>query len=527
MRPDKAGLPARLKSLFPLLLVLTAGCGGTAENRSGDSEAKVELSDVPPNIEGSALQAEGRDPLVRKFYEAGQWTAIWSPRAEHALKSALSQRTRHGLERVQFLPKLAELSPAAREIALTTAALRFADALARGVADPAKLHVNYTHPRPEVDLATGLISAIEVGRVRAWLGGLTPGTAEYSALASAYLEQKTPGSRSSGPDIAGGDAIKPGDRDPRIPQIVAALAENRYLTAPAAGGSPPASAETGDLYTAAIVTAVKAVQQDYGIHDDGVIGSDTLAVLNIRSIDRLRSLAVAMERLRWLTRSPPPTRIDVNTAAAELSFFREGKLIDQRKVVVGKPGKETPQLSTSMFRLAANPTWTVPRSIQNGEMAGKGSAYFRRNDLSWQDGWIVQGSGPRNSLGLVKFDLANDLAIYLHDTPAKALFDRHQRQLSHGCVRVSDAVGFAQMLATQEGISAEWSQARAAGTMTFVKLPRTIPVRLLYRTAYVGADKTVTYRTDPYGWNVAVAESLGFAREAGKPFRSETGDVGP
>ena len=101
----------------------------------------------------------------------------------------------------------------------------------------------------------------------------------------------------------------------------------------------------------------------------------------------------------------------------------------------------------------------MPRSIQNGEIAAKGSAYLRRNNMAWKDGWIVQQPGPKNSLGLVKFDMRNEHQIYLHDTPAKSLFDEVQRQRSHGCVRVEDALGFADMLARDEGITAAWQAA--------------------------------------------------------------------
>jgi murein L,D-transpeptidase YcbB/YkuD len=462
------------------------------------------------------LQAEVRETQVRDFYATSGWTPIWSPRAEQALTAALEKRAGHGLDRVQFLPDLSKLSAAAREIALT-----------RAVADPAKLHRIYTIPRPEVDLAPGLVTAARAGRVDAWLDSLAPGTPEYAELAKAYLQQQKMASQESTAEISSGDLIHPGDEDPRIPQIVTALVENRYLAMPVLASPAPPQGTNGTLYSSDIVTAVKAFQHDYGISDDGVIGADTVAILNVRPGDRARSIAVAMERLRWLTRETTATRIDVNTASAELSYFRDGKLVDQRNVVVGKPGRETPQISTSLFRLVANPTWTVPKSIQRGEMAGKSAAYFRRNNMRWRNGWIVQGSGPRNALGLVKFDLQNSLAIYLHDTPAKTLFDKHQRQLSHGCVRVSDALGFAQMLAEQQDIADQWSRACASGKIAYVRLPEAIPVRLLYRTVYVSQANQVTYRTDPYGWNVAVADLLGFGKNAGKQFRSEVDDIGP
>src|SRR5690606_35005499 len=108
-------------------------------------------------------------------------------------------------------------------------------------------------------------------------------------------------------------------------------------------------------------------------------------------------------------------------------YWRDGKIADSRKVVTGKPDTATPQLGSPIYRLVANPTWTVPRSIERKELAGKGAAYLRRINMIWKDGWIVQQPGPKNSLGLVKFDMQNEHAIYLHDTPAKQLFDEVQR----------------------------------------------------------------------------------------------------
>src|SRR3546814_1678531 len=72
---------------------------------------------------------------------------------------------------------------------------------------------------------------------------------------------------------------------------------------------------------------------------------------------------------------------------------------DLRRVVVGQPDWETPQLSSAIFRLVANPTWTVPKSIERSEMAAKGANYLRRNNMVRRDGWIVQLPGPDNALG--------------------------------------------------------------------------------------------------------------------------------
>lgn len=196
-------------------------------------------------------------------------------------------------------------------------------------------------------------------------------------------------------------------------------------------------------------------------------------------------------------------------------------------MVVGEPETATPQLGSPILRLVANPTWTVPRSIQRKELAGKGAGYLRRNNMVWKDGWIVQQPGPKNALGLVKFDMQNEQSIYLHDTPAKALFSEVQRQRSHGCVRVEDALGFAEMLARDQGVDAEWHRARATGKESYVALPQPVPVRMLYQTVLFDDSGEPVVRSDPYGWNDRVASALGFPASTGLRVKTRAADVGP
>jgi murein L,D-transpeptidase YcbB/YkuD len=233
-----------------------------------------------------------------------------------------------------------------------------------------------------------------------------------------------------------------------------------------------------------------------------------------------------MERLRWLDRSPPATRIDVNTAATFLNYFRDGQHIGQRQVVAGEPGKETPQLQAPIFQLVANPTWTVPHSIDD-EMAGKSGGWLAANGFTRKDGQWVQASGPKNSLGIVKFDMRDDEAIYLHDTPAKALFGQDERHRSHGCVRVEDAIGFAHMLAQADGIDSKFTAAMATGKETFVKLKHEIPVRLMYHTAYLGDDGRVHFARDVYGWDNDVATALGYPSVPRSQAGATSADIGP
>jgi murein L,D-transpeptidase YcbB/YkuD len=180
-----------------------------------------------------------------------------------------------------------------------------------------------------------------------------------------------------------------------------------------------------------------------------------------------------------------------------------------------------------MTNLVPNPTWTVPESIEKDELAGKSAAYFASQNMIRKDGRIVQQPGPKNALGQVKFDLKNDHAIYLHDTPAKALFASNERHASHGCVRVSDAIGFAHLIAQDQGVIDQFTEKLATRDINWVPLKQQIPVRLLYHTAYLDRGGQIRFRTDAYGWDDLVAASLGRPGSVRQRIKRRSGDIGP
>lgn len=487
-------------------------------------------ADVPTSAGDAAptLRSLANTPELQRFYERAGWRLVWNEAAARALEDVIAHRADHGLDRLPFLPSIdAGKTPVDRDVALTRAALRYARALATGVVDPATLHAVYTLPRPDIDVVAGLASALDRGELMRWLAGLAPQDADYRQLSEAYRAAVAEQQRDSGgaPRIAAAGLIRPGDQDDRVPAIAKQLAAEGYLITP--GSTAPVRPAPSRLYTSDIADAVRALQRDYGLAEDGVVGPRTIEVLNLSPADRARAIAVALERLRWLARNPPATRIDVNIAAARLAYYRDGMLVDSRKVIVGKPGRETPLLSSPIYRLVANPTWTIPKSIENTELAHVGPDYLASHNMVRRGGYIVQQPGPDNALGMVKFDMINDQAIYLHDTSAPGLFERSQRHLSHGCVRVEDALGFAQLLAEDEGVADRWQAASGSGAQTFVPLPVRIPVRLLYQNAFVDETGRVTVRTDPYDWNGPVARALGFDDGAHTRTQADAIDIGP
>ena len=444
------------------------------------------------------------------------------------LREALREAPSHGLTTDLFIK--GELDSAG-EADLRDAVLSLASALAKGKVDPAKLGEPYTLPRPpNAELDVGFEKALIENQLVEWLSSLAPQTDEYRKLSLAFRQFVALAANTPDTNIPAGEPIKQGSSDPRVPDVIKALRAGGYMPAPPRQRerqSQQQATQPAAQYTAEVAAAVRRMQQDFGLKPDGVIGKDTLKAVNTSARDRARQLAVAMERLRWLERRAPATRIDVNTAAASLRYWRDGALADERRVVVGQPDWKTPQLGSPMYRLVANPTWTVPRSIEDDELSKKSAAYLRDQGIVRKDGWLVQEPGPKNALGQVKFDMKNGEAIYLHDTPAKALFASNQRHESHGCVRVHNALEFARLLAQADGALDQFEEAMASGEETSVDLKTDIPVRLMYQTAYLGSDGKVHFAEDVYGWDNEVAAALGYERREVKQRQRRGSDFGP
>jgi murein L,D-transpeptidase YcbB/YkuD len=444
----------------------------------------------------------------------------WSKKAEKQLLDAIAQAPANGLKPDLFLKGDLPRDDAQRGAVLTQAALRYADALANGYIDPKKISAVYTIPRPATNVRQGLAQAIQNGNVDQFLASLPPQTDEYRALSRTHLAYLKMAGQANFQPIPAGKPIKPGRRDTRLPAVAAALRAVGYL--------PPTqpNAPTPLRYTGVLIAAVKQLQADFGIKADGIISNDTLEVLNLGPGGRARQLAIAMERLRWLNRSPPGTRIDVNTAAAFLDYWRDGQHLDRRNVVPGEPDKPTPQIQASFKQLVANPYWRIPDSIYEEELADKGSGYFAANQMVFKDGKLVQLPGPKNSLGLVKFDMQDPQQIYMHDTPFKELFALPERHRSHGCVRVQDALGFASMLASQDGVDDKLQEALAGGDEKWVRLKTEISVRMFYHTAYWDGSR-IQFRPDVYGWDDDVAAALGLVRGVLRRPVQKSPDIGP
>jgi murein L,D-transpeptidase YcbB/YkuD len=208
------------------------------------------------------------------------------------------------------------------------------------------------------------------------------------------------------------------------------------------------------------------------------------------------------------------------------------------KVVVGKAyQRQTPVLASEIRSVVFRPAWKVPLRIQRTELVAQlrtKPALLERDayevvDRRWQPVdtagrtpdetldllgsgalRLRQRPGPRNALGLVKFSFPNEHDVYLHDTPTRRLFDRGRRDLSHGCIRVEDPVRLAEwVLRDRPGWTRERILAAMKGSSTLeVRVPRPVPIFILYGTAVVDEDGTVRFLDDVYRHDEALERAL-------------------
>ena len=312
-----------------------------------------------------------------------------------------------------------------------------------------------------------------------------------------------------------GPTIEPGSVDPRIASVAQRLAISGDLS----------TSRVFDAYDDALRSAVLRFQARHGLEQDGLIGKQTLAALNVPVEQRIRQIHLNMERTRQVFAVQRDDFLLVNIPAFTVTLFRDGEAQVMTRVIVGETDMQTPLFEAPLKTVVLNPTWTVPRKIASEELLPKiqgDASYLSRNayDVVDRDGntvdpagidWaslhrnnfpytLVQRPGPRNELGRIKFLFPNEYGVCMHDTPKRFLFARDSRAFSHGCVRMQDPVDFAAHLLGPEGWTGEQIAARLRTNETHViALKEPLPVVLVYLTAEADGEGTVYFYRDIYG----------------------------
>jgi L,D-transpeptidase YcbB len=405
------------------------------------------------------------------------------------------------------------------EIQMTASVLTYVQDTVRGRIDPNRIAEYYDFKRKTVNLDGALRVMSASPDIAAYLESRTPMNEQFAALQREYVRLKAEtGGDAPRISIAPGTLLKPGNSNPEVANVVAAIEQHgsdalkveHSVTLAAYQGTPE--------YTPEIVDLVKAFQAEKGLKADGVVGAGTIRVLigGDDNTTRMHKIKVAMEQLRWLPKDFGSRYVFINQPAFTAYYHNNNKEQFAMRVVVGSPRNQTFFFQDEVELVEFNPYWGVPRSIIVNEMLPQLRAdpsYLDRlgyetsingqqvssSDIDWGTTDSVdvrQPPGHGNALGQLKIMFPNSHAIYMHDTPQKKFFERDMRALSHGCVRLSDPKKMAA--AVMDMTVPEIEAQIATGQNHQMKVPEKFPIYVSYFTAFPNKDGVVEYFDDVY-----------------------------
>jgi murein L,D-transpeptidase YcbB/YkuD len=472
---------------------------------------------------------------LQQVYAARHDAAAWRGANGAAVVQLLAGASADGLDPAAYhtntiaahaVPGDAD-SIATHDLLVTDAVLRWVTDMHRGVAPPRPSDESAIVPR-STDAVALTITAASASDPAAFLTGLAPRRPAYARLRGALEQYRRLAASGGWPPIPEGPSLHPGDTDP----VIAAIRQRLVVT------GELSVATDAVLYDGDLEGAVKAFQDRHGLAVDGVIGQATRAALATSVEDRIEQIVVNMERWRWMPDELGPRHVRVNIPSYTLEVVDDAHVVLVMPVVVGSATRRTPEFSSRITRLVFNPTWTVPAKLAKEDMLPKlrrNQQYFADHGIrvyaSWGAGademdtegidWSAIGTriaalklrqepGPGNPLGRVKFQIPNDYDVYLHDTNSKGLMRQARRALSSGCVRLGDALALADALLAGQ---TDWTPERRAEILAdwdtrTVGVSQSVPVHLMYETAWVGDDGRVQFREDVYGRDRVLAKNL-------------------
>ncbi|AWC23782.1 murein L,D-transpeptidase [Aminobacter sp. MSH1] len=473
---------------------------------------------------------------------------VANSRAEDAIRS-LSDAAGHGLMPADYsvaVPQAAFVADdtAGRlktlirfEMAMSARALRYVHDAQGGRIDPNRISGYYDFAAKPLDMVGVLKSLSQSQDARALLEGYHPKNPEYQAL-RVELEAL----RASEENDIVVDAkllLKPGETSPELPKLLHLIARDLDDEMGGEYGETLARLGTSEIYVPELVPVIEAVQKRAGLKPDGVVGPRTVATLaGTSKADRLDKVLVALEQLRWLPSDLGSPRVFINQPAYTASYIDGGVEKLKMKTVIGKTTNQTSFFQDEIEQVDYNPYWGVPQSIIVNEMLPR-----LRNDPSYLDragyevtdsrgkripssaiDWgqygakvpfsVRQAPSEANALGELKILFPNKHAIYMHDTPQKALFDRDSRAFSHGCIRLSDPRG---MAAAVLGTDVDHIAAKLKQGHSFEKVTRKIPVYVAYFTAWPDLDGKVEYFGDVYDRDAKLKDAMSRTEAARAP----------
>ncbi|OGT90341.1 MAG: hypothetical protein A2286_07915 [Gammaproteobacteria bacterium RIFOXYA12_FULL_61_12] len=471
---------------------------------------------------------------MQQFYEKRLYRPLWLAEGKpteiaKSLVNRLMTAADAGLPNIDLRPHLEPLNSggndqqqAAFELALTEGVTQYARSLSVGRYEPAMVDAGWYMPARTFNASEFLKNLVTSPDATQLINSLEPQVEEYRKLKQAlkrYRELAAKGGWLMLPQAA--IRLKPGVKSDMVP-----LLRQRLMAQEEFPSSEPMNSTR---YDPALAQAMRAFQERHGLKNDGVIGTGTIAVLNVPVEQRIQSIIATLERWRWMPRDLGIRHVLVNLPEFGLQLFDQGQVVWRTRIINGEKKHPSPSISAEIIQVKANPEWFVPNKIAIKEMIPelqKNPDYLRDNgyklylregrvevnprSVNWNEPFTIRGFpylikqdlGDDNALGRVKMVMPNRQAIYLHDTPYKTLFDKEVRTLSHGCIRVQNPETLAGYLLDK--VDPEQGKRRVLqemnqGITVDIDLPEKVPVYLAYFTARADASGEVRFLQDIYG----------------------------
>jgi len=400
------------------------------------------------------------------------------------------------------------------ELALTAQFFRFADKKYSGMVGKDLRELDWFIPKQKKNYDR-LLDSLAAGRMD--LGPIEPLHPQYSKLKAHLKRYFALDTLVRWDPIALGDRkkLEPGDTALFVPDI-----RQRLMVLGDLFAGIDTLVLTSTTYDSTLLGAVQKFQERHGLLPDGVIGNGVIRALNVSPAERVRTMLINMERLRWVPEAYAPDLILVNIPEFRMHIFENGQEALSMNVVVGAGATRTVIFSDTLSNIVFSPYWGVPSSIVRNEILPaikKNPNYLAKKGMERIGGSdanpvIRQKPGAGNALGRVKFLFPNSYSIYFHDTPSKGGFARESRAFSHGCIRLSQPKELAEYLLRNDTTwtAEKIKKAMFSGKETWVKLKEKRPVTIGYFTAWISPDGLLNFRDDVYGHDEKLAGELFF-----------------
>ena len=469
---------------------------------------------------------------INSFYEARNHKPFWTnsrsniQSSENVLKLLQNSWT-HGLNPAEYhVEDIAALlsnddrNDAQLELLMTDAVARYGRDMtgmrvnAAAVGESSKF---WRQPMGFADVLTRLGASDDPVKT---LEGLAPHSAFYERLREELVRLSREELKYDGilPLTLTGKTFYPGDRSDDVPSLRVLLEVGYNL-----------NLGPDDFYDDETAAALMNFQRENGLDADGVIGAKTLALLNRSHRDQMEQVVANLERLRWMDDQKPDRYIMVNIPSQRLWAVDHGDVVHEMDVIVGKPERQTKAFKAEVQGIRFNPKWNVPMGIkmkdflpklrddptylsQKGIEIYQGSGKDRRTIDGTEIDWssmssrdmnqlaMVQKQGANNALGRIRVLMPNEFDIYLHDTNTPEYFEKTQRTLSSGCVRLAHPEDIARfVLSRNDGWTDEKMDAAIErGATMEVAAAEPFPVYIVYQTMWLDGEGRLVYGSDVY-----------------------------